>query len=385
MKAKKNIVVATLALAVLFAVYNLLKSDEGQLSQGSAESSQSENSDEKRQVQRAPVIVALIKVQRSAPPIRFTQVCRGIHEAKIDAKRPGRIVSIPAVLGQAVSAGETLLRLDSDLEKYQLSAAEAARRAAESAQEKARMDWERAEELRKDKLISESALERSRLSFEIAQSKKQTALANEQIARKNLSETNIKAAISGEISRLPFEIGETPPPGATVVEITDRTSLIMDIFLAERNLNSVSIGDSAVVTGVSLRGVSFAGVVRAISPKGDERTKLFRAELVVENPGLLLRSGQTLTASFSRRVESGKIVIPSEAALSRDGRPHVALVLNQRASFQPITLGERIGSGVTVLSGLKAGDRIVVEGALALFDGAPLNVIREISLDSLLN
>ncbi|MFQ5607932.1 MAG: hypothetical protein ACE5GA_08285, partial [Candidatus Zixiibacteriota bacterium] len=74
-----------------------------------------------------------------------------------------------------------------------------------------------------------------------------------------------------------------------------------------------------------------------------------------------------------------------ESVVMWRGKPHVVSLNDSHARYLPVTLGPRVGSGVTALSGLSIGDIIVVEGAHAIAEGAALNVIGEIPLDSLLH
>lgn len=326
----------------------------------------------------------------------FSSSTKGIREARIDAKRPGRIVAVDVGLGEYVKAGQTLIRLDSSLERLAVDAAYARRESTEATKTQAERDLRRAQELFEGTSISQSQLEKVKLKLQVASSAYDGAVADLGIARRNLDETRIIAPFSGEVTSLPYEVGETPIPGSSVVEITDRSQLIAEIFLAEDDLPAVKAGmhPEILVAGDPLE--RSAGVLRAISPKGNERTNLFKGEVLIDNDDLRLRAGVACRVMFPPE-ENEHPVVPYSAIIASnrtDSPPELVVISSTEesdtkrsltATVRHVTLGERAGSGVTVLTGLDYGERVVVSGAEKLKDGQVLRAIKEVPLDSLLD
>jgi len=326
----------------------------------------------------------------------FSSFTKGIREARLDAKRPGRIVAVDVGLGEHVRAGQTLIRLDSSLERLAVDAAYARRESAEAGKTQAERDWRRAQELFEESSISQSQLEKVQLKRQTAVSAYDGAVADLGMARRNLDETRIVAPFAGEVASLPYDVGETPIPGSSVVEITDRSQLIAEIFLAAEDLPTVKVGmrPEILVAGDLLE--RSAGVLRAISPKGNERTKLFKGEVLINNDDLRLRAGVACRVMFPPE-ENKHPVVPYSAIIATDrmdSLPELVVITSTEgsdakrrltATVRQVTLGERAGSGVTVLAGLDYGERVVVSGAERLKDGQALQVIKEVPLDSLLD
>ncbi len=353
----------------------------------------------------APVVVAMLRSPNAdaVGKVRsFSAVLRGVQEANLTVKRPGRIVSIDVTLGERVVAGQTLVRLDSELEQLAVDAATARKESTEAGSKKAERDLKRAQELFAESGISESRLEAVRLNFQVAKAAYDGAQAELGVAKRHLVETRIVAPFDGEVSRLPFDKGETPPPSGIVAEVTDRQQLIADIFLSEEDALMVSVGMQSEISVVGEAKGSRFGTLRAVSPKGNEVTKLFKGEVVVNNSDLRLRSGVTCRVTF-KLSNAGRPIVPASAVIEKhnenadhDGERFVAVVVVDsnviggaarmlRASFRSVVLGERVGSGVNILSGLEFGERIVVKGAQGLSDNQLLRALEEVSLDSLLN
>ncbi len=348
----------------------------------------------------APVVISRVTQQAGEPGYgakQFTAVANGIRDASIDAKRPGRIVAIDVSLGEAVEVGQTLIRLDSVLDRLAVDAALAGKESAEAGRSKAERDLKRAEELFAESGISQSRLESVRLAFQVANATYDGAVAELGASKRQLAETRIVAPFAGEVARLPYELGETPLPGGIVAEVTDRSELVAEIFLSEEEAQVISVGSKARVTiaGDAQRGRD--GVLRALSPKGNEVTKLFKGEVVIENRDLLLRAGVTCRVRFAAEMTESPIV-PLDAIVEVEGEVGSSFVVVvadlddgtseskvSRASLRRVTLGQRIGSGVSIVSGLDFGERIVVKGAQSLSDNQPVRMLKEVSLDSLLN
>lgn len=333
----------------------------------------------------APVIVATVSTTAVDFLKSYSETCRGVREAKLIARRPGRVSQLPVSLGDPVAQGAAIVKLDDELERLAVAAAEANLALAQSSLDKAALDRERATRMRADSLISESRMELSEIALRRATAEARAAEAELGLARKNLRETAILAPISGEVTALPYEVGETPAAGALVAEVVDRSKLVVDLFIPERDLADVVVGAHAVVSSALYPDRYFEAQLRALSPKADERTKLFHAEILVENPELLLRSGFTVAVALENPANLPQILVPQAALIEREGATYVALAIADQARFQEVVSGKRMGAAVTIASGLEPGAQLIVSGAAGLGDGARINVVEEVPLDSLLN
>jgi len=103
----------------------------------------------------------------------------------------------------------------------------------------------------------------------------------------------------------------------------------------------------------------------------DPKTGSIRYEVTFPNPGNILRPGQFGKVRFVADIKKGAMVIPQEAVNELQGSYQVAVVGNDnKVSIRPVTMGERVGAMWEVTAGLKAGDKVVVQGLQKAREGS---------------
>ncbi|MBN4072341.1 efflux RND transporter periplasmic adaptor subunit [bacterium AH-315-F03] len=331
------------------------------------------------------VIVTTIELRSLEFTFSSSEVCRGIHEAKLVAKRPGAIIAIPRRLGEFVRQGQEIILLDDELERLGVFSGEAALELMETSLAKAKVDLDRAKRLFADSLISESQMALAEIALRRARAETRRAEAELALAEKNLRECVVVAPFAGEITLLPFEIGETPTPGFAVAEVVDRSKLLVDLFVSQSDLKNVTVGASATARSSLFPDEKFVGAVRALSPKASENTKLFHVEIVFENPNFRLRSGMSVKIFIKPEHTTKQIRVPHATLIERNGSTYAPVAVGSYVSLKKVVLGGRIGGEVVVSSGLAVGEQLIVSGATRLVDGAEIEIMEEVSLDSILD
>jgi len=116
--------------------------------------------------------------------------------------------------------------------------------------------------------------------------------------------------------------------------------------------------------------ISFAD--REVNPT----TGAIRIAGVFPNPNNLLRPGEYGRVRLSARTQVGALLIPQRAVTELQGGHQVAVVgSDDKVSIRPVKVGDRVGNLWIVLEGLKAGERVVVEGLLKVRDGTPVKAV----------
>ena len=144
--------------------------------------------------------------------------------------------------------------------------------------------------------------------------------------------------------------------------------VVGDLF--ERDLHLVSVGQSAAITTAAYPGETFRGRVDYISDTIDPATRSAKVRISVANYGGRLKPEMFAAISLDVAAHARAMTIPTSAVFVEDGRTYVYAELGPRTYARraiEVSPGDGAGSGVRrVVDGLKAGDRIVIAGALLL-------------------
>ena len=259
--------------------------------------------------------------------------------------------------GQNVKAGELLVQLDAREVQAQLDSATAVRQQAES-------DLKRATDLIQQKILSQS-------EFDSAQSKFRVADAAAAQAQTLLGYTRIVAPFAGVITRKDADVGDLAAPGKALLEMEDARDLRLEADVPEAVISRIALGDklSVRVSGVTN---DLEGVVSEIAPSADPNSRTFLVKLdLPPTPGL--RAGQ-----FGRVAvpvgETSALRVPATAVLQRGEMEIVFVMVNGHAQLRLVKTGKRVGDEVELVSGVDAGEPVVVDGAGNLADGQPVEV-----------
>jgi len=178
----------------------------------------------------------------------------------------------------------------------------------------------------------------------------------------------IRSPIAGTVAEKLITPGQLLQAGTTpAFTVADLSRVWVLAQVPPSDQASVSLGDRATIdTGVGARDVS--GTVTNISALVNPDTRAVTARVVVENPGGLLKKQMYVRVRIQARQESAGLLIPVSAILRDDENLPFVYLAQAGGGYarRPVTLGDRVGDQVDILAGLRAGDRIVVDGGLFL-------------------
>ncbi|MGH9308510.1 MAG: efflux RND transporter periplasmic adaptor subunit, partial [Vicinamibacterales bacterium] len=337
-----------------------------------------------------------------------------VDAVTLSSEADGKVSRIMADLGDQVKAGQTLVQLDSEKQRYtydqqqavlaralaQYGAAgpkdlpeveqtpEARKAQAELVQ--ARQAFERADELFKRTLISQQALDDAKASLDAKQATYAAALQNAKnlrasiqaseatmkLAGRVLRDTDIRAPFDGYVERRLVNLGELVKTQMPVMAIVRLDPLKVTAEIPERMAPWIKEGQAVELRVDAYADRTFAGKVSRISPGVNTATRAFPFEAVVPNTETLLKPG-----TFARvHIESDKvdnILTVSYAALQyRYGVNRAFVVAGSKLAMRELGVGERVGDRIEVVNGLKAGEQIAVTDVDTLTDGAPVTVAK---------
>jgi len=268
---------------------------------------------------------------------------------ELKSESEGTVQEIRFTEGQRVQTGDPLVLLDAT--KFAAAAAE-----AEANFKIAESNYERAKKLFEDRLVSKQEFDQMGASF-------QAARAAFDFKKRQLKDARITAPFSGVVSARRISPGQVIDKNTLLTILVDQDPVKVEFNVPERFVGQLKIGQKIVVKLAAYPGRSFEGEVYFIAPYVDEiqRTVLLKAK--IPNPNNELKPGMFANLDLTLQIKEKAIVVPESAVLSSGDRTIVYIVDNQdNAQVRPVRLGIRQAGMVEVLSGLKAGERVVAEG-----------------------
>lgn len=274
-----------------------------------------------------------------------------VQQATVGAQVAGRVLEVRADVGQQVSKGEVLMRIDAR------EAGEAAR-AADAQYTLAKLNYQRHQQLKEQKFVSQAALDKARADFD-------SAAANRGAAGASQSHATIVAPISGIVARRHAEAGDMAMPGAPLFTIYQPGSLRVTASIPQYRLAAMRAVTSARVEFPELGKWVDATAVQ-ILPTADAATHVSQVRVTLPafpeaTPGMFAR-----VHFITGRAD--KLTVPASAVLRRGEVAAVYVQLpDNRLSLRQLRLGEVVGSGeIEVLAGLASGDRVVTDPVRAV-------------------
>lgn len=304
-----------------------------------------------------PVSVTVAAVENHG--LTATEEVVGTVRAKlrtaVEAKLGGRIEALLVVPGQAVRQGETLASLDARETKARLDSAQAVR-------DQAAQDLDRIRKLVKDGAATASELD-------AVQAREKVASATVSEAETMLGHARVVAPFDGIITRKLAEVGDLATPGRPLVEIEDPARLRFEADVPESLVDRLQLGTRLPVS-ISPRKEPLEGIISEIAPVAEAVSRTYLVKLDLPSaPGL--RAGQFGRVTVPTG-EASTVHVPTGAVLRRGQLEYVFVAATGRAQLRLIRTGKLLAGDVEVVSGLDAGERIVVADPAKLQDGQPL-------------
>lgn len=272
----------------------------------------------------------------------------------------GRIERLNFTEGAAVQKGQVIVALDDSVQAAELAQAKANLALAES-------NYQRTQELEKQKFVSATAKDQALNGLRVAQ-------ANVQLAEARLAKTKIVAPFGGVIGIRQVSAGDYVKEGQDLVTLEDIAALKVDFRVPEQLLAALRPGQTVEMATDALPGRKYVATVDAIDPLVDQagRAVLLRARL--KNSDGQLRPGMFVRTRLIMSKRPNALTVPEEALVPVGTDQFVYRVVDDKAQRVRIRTGVRRAGAVEVVEGLAAGDTVVTAGQLKLRDGVPVAV-----------
>ena len=304
----------------------------------------------------------------------------------IAARIGGAVVDMSVDVGDRVATGDVLAQIDRErmqLERDRYSAIVSQQRANLTAEradlEQTQNELNRLEGIRKSAAFSQARFEDAVQAVAsqtgtVAETRALLAQAQAQLKRadRDLTDTEILAPYPGVISETHTEVGAYLSVGNPVVTIINDLDLEIEADVPTARIAGLADGD-AVSIRVSA-GKAIPATLRAVVPSENPRTRTRPVRFTPDFTGLnmALADNQSVTVLIPVGGSRDAVTVAKDAVTQRNGQSMVFVSNNGRAQPRPVTTSEATGDRLVVLSGLKAGDMVVVRGNERLRPGQRL-------------
>lgn len=297
-----------------------------------------------------PVRTQTVQTASASGMADYAGQVRSRHEAQRSFRIGGQIVARYVELGQHVAAGQPLFRLDGRDVALQTAA-------AKSQLDKARMDYERARQLKDKGFVSQSNVDQAKAAFDVADAQFKLAANQDGYAL-------LKAEHAGVITAVNAENGQVVAAGQAVAVVADDGEREVAISVPESRVNELKGAGKIAISLWASPGKRYTGKLREMALDTDPATRTYAARITITDADDAIRLGMTANVLLPSAEESG-IGLPMTAIYDTTGTPRVWIVDTKtyRVRAQAVQLGSMHDNAVWVTSGLTPGDVVVTAGA----------------------
>jgi len=292
----------------------------------------------------------------------------------------GKVIKVGFREGDYVKQGQLLAAIDPTDYMLSLQIATAEAEEAKIALDRSKDEYARMKFLYESKALSENDFKKFKAAWLRAQQQVNLTTANQQLAKKHLSDASLYAPATGFISRRSIEPGQTASPGSPVFEIVKLDPVEVNVGVPETDIHLIRIGQKASVTIPALPSESFEGKVRVINVSADPNTRTYMSRIVVPNPTHIIRIGMVAEARIKGDKMVDLITLPAETILRDPQGATIVFVYypeQGRVYSKRVETGAVYGREIAIKSGLSGDESIVFAGQEKLRDGAIVSLVGE--------
>jgi len=326
-----------------------------------------------------PVTAMVTKAQDWIPTIEAIGFIEPNQGVTLSTELAGTIDAITFESGKPVKADQLLLSLDSSVEKANLRASQAKLPAA-----KAKFD--RFQNLYKTSSISKEQLDEAEAAYRSLEADIESLKAT--IARRE-----VRAPFSGVVGLRNVFLGQYLQPGTDIVRLEDTSVMRLRFTVPQTDISKIKLGQIIKINVDAYPQTQFDGHITAIEPAVNYQSGLIQVQADIPNNDGQLRSGMFARASIILPTVKNQIVVPQSAISftlygqnvyvlkeSEETDKEGKKVMVKRAKQVVVKAGERRGNDVHVLSGIQAGDEIVLSGQVRLSNDTKVHVVENDAL-----
>jgi membrane fusion protein, multidrug efflux system len=327
----------------------------------------------------SPVTVLRVAPEDVAVPADYAARARGAREVEVRAQVAGSLLRRLYTEGAQVEVDAPLFQIDPEPFVLALATAEAELADAQARSAQAQREWDRARGLFQQDAVSRRERDLAQAEYELAGARAARAEAALAEARLQLRYTDVRAPLAGVTDRESLPEGSVIERGALLTRITQRDPVHVLFALPETDALHYRRNGVREVALVLADGSDYAlpGEMDFAASTVDPQLGTMAVRAVFPNPDDALVPGQFVRVRVQLQRLQGIYRIPQRALIAGRNGAQVFVVDDEgRARSREVTLGPVVDRQQLVTAGLHADDRVVVEGHVALRDGAAVRVVQ---------
>lgn len=365
----------------------------GTLAACSSGSSEEENSRQNfrqfRSGQATSVEIAEVKRSGISSQIRSFGTIKAQDVVNVNPQVSNRVTNIYADLGDEVKKGQVLAKIYEVPFRDALEQAKAQLQQALVNFERDSTQFERQRKLFENDIISELEFDEARAAFENSKAQVEASRAALTQSREDLSNTEIKSPVNGVVLSRAIAEGDLATTGTTAYEIANLVGYETRLYLSMQDWNDVQLGLPVELRLSNRDGTAGRGVVSRISPQLNPTTGLGEVVVSLTETSPYIKQGVLTESRITLITKEDAVVIPRTALVEKVDtyiEPETNTVEIRRtfsvfvsrgdsvAVRRDLELGLEQGEMVEVLSGLNAGEKLIITGHRSLNDGSRIRV-----------
>jgi len=313
-------------------------------------------------------------------------------QSVVSSRIQGRITKLLVEEGSVVKEGDVLATLDNADIMAAIAKAKADIEYSKADLAEAQRQERLQEGLYKDRVTSQDALDAAKAKVALAAAAIEQNKANLQVQQANLDFTTIRAPFAGIVVKKMTEAGESVapiPPGVNIstssgaiVAIADMNSLEAEVDVNESNVAQLQSGQPAEITVQAIPNHTYKGVLRQVIPTADRTKATVTVKVSIVDKDKYLKPEMSCNVTFLQPQKADKkdsppqriVTIPKDAVTTRDGKPVVFQIEDNKVHQLPVTTGADLHGQVIVISGLAGSETLVNNPPQKLKDGDTVKV-----------
>lgn len=329
------------------------------------------------EIKRTPVKCMKASVRDMSTTLDIMGAINYLSKVDVSSEMYGLLSAVKVEEGDYVKKGKTIAVIDSVLLQAERQKSKAKVDSTKVSMERLRDKLEVQKKVFSIGGIIQSELNEAEMKYEDALAGYKSALADLDEIQKKIEKTFIKAPISGIVSNKKKWAGESTSQGdAVIATIIHTGEVYAEADVNESSISYLRVGQRAEVTADAFPSMRFTGKIHVISPTLDTNSRTVKVQIKVLNRKSLLKPGMFVRVKVIRESHKNALAIPREAILTtKDGRSIIFVVVNEIAFSREVQTGLKNDKLVVIQKGLKAGEKLVVEGQENLRDLAPVRSV----------
>ncbi len=309
-------------------------------------------------------------------------------KAAVSSKATGRLIALNVEEGDEVSRGEVIARLENDDIVANLDIYKAYLKQYRADSLAAYLDYSRQQRLLESGHTTEEVVERATAGYQRAVANVEAGIAQVRAAEVAVENAIIRAPFDGTVLTKTADVGEMVAPMAAsassrgaVVTIADMTSLEVEADVSESNIQKVIVDQPCEIILDAYQSQKYRGFVKKIVPTADRSRATVMVKVAFTNRDDRVLPEMSARVNFlpveeaaAETAEVQVLVVDNDAVVMREGRRVVFQFVDGYARLTNVQIGRELGSVTEMVSGLSAGDQVLLSPPGGLADGDKVEI-----------